>query len=215
MAADQTAGHLGGHPIASLTGAVLAGGEGRRMGRVNKGLLTVGRAAVVDRVLARLDQTCAAVLVVANEADPYVARGRAVHPDEIPQHGSLGGLYTALLHAPTDYVFVCGCDMPFISTALIRHLAWAVQGHEAAVPRDGYGLQPLHAIYARSLAPRILPFLERGELRIERFIASIDARILPPEDIAPYALESDIFFNVNTPADLEQARAQSAARDDG
>ena len=183
------------------------------MGRVNKGLLTVGGEPVIDRVLARLDQTCASVVVVANEPGPYAERGRAVHPDEMPQHGSLGGLYTALLHAPTEHVFVCGCDMPFISTALIRHLAWAVEGRDAAVPRDGYGLQPLHAIYARSLAPRILPFLERGELKIERFIASINARILPPEDIAPYALEADIFFNVNTPADLEEARAHAAPGD--
>ncbi|TCT06802.1 molybdenum cofactor guanylyltransferase [Aquabacter spiritensis] len=195
--------------MAGLTGAVLAGGKARRMGHVNKALVTVGGAPVIDRILDRLAETCGHVMVVANDPEPYRERGIAVVPDAVPGHGALGGLHAALLNAPTPAVFVCGCDMPFISTALIRHLAHMLGPADAVVPRDGYGLQPLHAVYAARIAPLIPPFLMRGELRMERFVASLDARILPPADIAPYAEEAEIFFNINTPADLDQARAKS------
>ncbi|MEP9379507.1 molybdenum cofactor guanylyltransferase [Aquabacter sp. CN5-332] len=200
---------MSNHRIAGLTGAVLAGGQARRMGHVNKALVTVGGAAVIDRILARLEETCEHVMVIANDPAPYESRGLSVFPDAMPGHGALGGLHAALLNAPTEAVFVCGCDMPFISPALIRHLAFSIGDHDAAVPRDGYGLQPLHAIYARRIASLVPPFLVRGDLRMERFVAALNACILPPDDIAAYTEEAEVFFNVNTPDDLEQARAKA------
>lgn len=195
--------------IEGLTGVVLAGGEARRMGRINKALVTVGGVPVIDHILARLAETCAHVMVIANDPAPYAERGLEVHGDVMPHHAALGGIYTALLKAPTEHVFVCACDMPFLSAPLIRHLSYALDGHDAAVPRDAYGLQPLHAIYARRIAPVLHPFLLRGELKLEKVIATLDARILPPAEVEPYAAEANIFFNVNTPADLEQARRQA------
>lgn len=198
------------HRIEDLTGAVLAGGQARRMGHVNKALMTIGGAAVIDRILARLSETCAHVMIIANDPAPYEGRNVAVLPDAMPGHGALGGLHAALANAPTPKVFVCGCDMPFISTPLIRALADRLGDRDAAVPRDGYGLQPLHAVYARRLAPLLPPFLMRGDLRMEHFIGGLDALILPPHETAAYAAEAEIFFNVNTPDDLEQARAKAA-----
>lgn len=198
------------HRIETLTGVVLAGGQARRMGHANKALMQVGEQAVIDRILARLTDTCAHVLIIANESAPYADRGVPVFPDLMPGHGALGGLHSALVHAPTPYVFVCGCDMPFISAPLARALTHRIGAQDAAVPRDGYGLQPLHAVYARRIAPLIPPFLVRGDLKMERFIQAVDALILPPEETATYATEAEIFFNVNTPDDLEQARAKAA-----
>lgn len=198
------------HRIEDLTGTVLAGGQARRMGHVNKALMTVGGAAVIDRILARLAETCAHVMVIANDPAPYEGRNVAVFPDAMPGHGALGGLHSALANAPTSKVFVCGCDMPFISAPLIRALAARLEDRDAAVPRDGYGLQPLHAVYAKRIAPLIPPFLVRGDLRMERFVGGLNALILPPEETAAYAAEAEIFFNVNTPDDLEQARAKAA-----
>ncbi|WP_127090641.1 molybdenum cofactor guanylyltransferase [Aquabacter cavernae] len=200
---------MGGHRLEELTGVVLAGGQARRMGHVNKALMTVGGAAVIDRILDRLSETCAHVMVIANDPAPYTERGVPIFPDAMPGHGALGGLHSALLNAPTPNVFVCGCDMPFISPPLIRALAARIGTQDAAVPRDGYGLQPLHAVYARRIAPLVPPFLVRGELRLERFITGLDAAILPPQETATYAAEAEIFFNVNTPDDLEQAREKA------
>ena len=206
---QERTGSMSKLKIPGLTGAVLAGGEARRMGRVNKALVTVGGRPVIDLILDRLNQTCDHVMVIASTPEPYAAWQVPVHPDIMPHHAALGGLYTALSHAPTAHVFVCACDMPFISAPLIRHLAQEMGEADAVVPRDRYGLQPLHALYARRVAPAIRGFLERGDLKMERFIASIDARILPPEDVEPYAAEADIFFNVNTPVDLELARRKA------
>lgn len=195
-------------PIAGLTGAVLAGGEARRMGRVNKALVHVGGRPVLDHILDRLRETCAHVMVIANTAQPYAAQAVRVYPDVLPGHGALGGLYSALCHAPTEHVFVCACDMPFISSALIRHLARRIAAADAAVPRDETRLQPLHAVYARRLAPLLRPVLERGDLKIENFIRTLSARVLPFPEVAPFMRAADVFFNVNTPQDLERARSQ-------
>ena len=105
--------------IEGLTGVVLAGGEARRMGRINKALVTVAGVPVIDHILARLAETCAHVMVIANDPAPYAERGLEVHADVMPHHAALGGLYTALLKARTEHVFVCACDMPFLSAPLI------------------------------------------------------------------------------------------------
>lgn len=197
---------MGAHVIEDLTGIVLAGGQARRMGHVNKALLTVGGETVLDRILARLRDICSHVVIVANDPEPYWEYGIPVVPDVMPGHGALGGLHAGLMNAPTEKVFACACDMPFISPALIRRLSAMLEGADAAVPQDSYGLQPLHAVYARRIAPRIVPMLERGDLKLSRLVEAVDARILPPDQTASYAAEAEIFFNVNTPADLEQAR---------
>jgi molybdopterin-guanine dinucleotide biosynthesis protein A len=195
--------------ISGLSAAILAGGQARRMGHVNKALVTVGGVPVIDRLIARLAPLCDELIVIAADPEPYAARGLTVHPDIAPGNGALGGMQAALTHARGDKVFVCGCDMPLISPPLIHHLNASIGVHDAAVPRDGYGLQPLHAIYARRIAPLIAPFIVRRALRMEGFIDHLDAVILPPPDVAAYAAEAEIFFNVNTPADLEQARLQA------
>ncbi|MFG1462637.1 molybdenum cofactor guanylyltransferase [Xanthobacter sp. DSM 24535] len=195
--------------IAGLSVAILAGGQARRMGHINKALVTVGGVPVIDRLVARLSPICAELIVIAADPEPYLARGLTVYGDIHPGSGALGGLHTALMRARGEKVFVCACDMPFISAPLIHHLAASIGDHDAAVPRDDYGLQPLHAIYARRIAPLIPPFIARRELRMEGFLAGLDAVVLPPQDVAAYAAEAEIFFNVNTPADLEQARLKA------
>jgi molybdopterin-guanine dinucleotide biosynthesis protein A len=201
---------VGSAAIPGLTGAVLAGGQGTRMGRINKALITVGGETLFDRIETVLRQACEHFIVIANDKRPYELRDVAVFSDLVPDSGSLGGLYTAIVRAPTDRVFVCACDMPFVSEALIRHLDHQLGDHEAVVPCDDHGLQPMHAIYSRGTAAKLEPRLRRGELKVEHFIGELNARILCASETACFLTRKPAFFNVNTPADLENARALQA-----
>lgn len=198
-------------PIPGLTGAILAGGQARRMGRINKALLEVGGVPIFDRILAVLASCCERVVVIANQPEPYVARGLAVFPDALPGCGSLGGLYTALETAPTEHVFVCACDMPFVSAPLLRYLARRVEDFDAVVPRDQYGLQPMHAIYSRAPRTRLRERLEKGLLKVEHYLDDIRTHVLAPEEVAAVEPQGLTFLNVNTPDDF--AKADASCRD--
>lgn len=198
-------------PFAGLTGAILAGGQARRMGGINKALLEVGGIAILDRILATLGASCERVIVIANRPEPYLERGLTVFPDVLPDTGSLGGIYTALEVASTDRVFVCACDMPFVNGRLLRYLFEQSDGYDAVVPRDRYGLQPMHAIYSRRCRTEARERLEKGLLKVEHYLDSIRSNIVTPEEISRIEPFSLAFMNVNCPDDL--ARAQIALSD--
>lgn len=199
-------------PIRGLTGAILAGGQARRMGGINKALLEIGGIAILDRILATLTACCEHVIVIATQREPYIERQLAVFPDLLPGTGSLGGLYTALEVASTEKVFVCACDMPFVSGNLLRYLSARSGGYDAIVPRDQYGLQPMHAIYSREPRKLLRARLQKGLLKVEHFLDSISARILllPPEEVSRADPFGIAFLNVNNPEDLCKAQEFTA-----
>jgi molybdopterin-guanine dinucleotide biosynthesis protein A len=176
------------------------------MGRINKAMVEIGGATVFDRIHDTLAETCEHFIVIANDKAPYEERELPVYSDIIPDSGSLGGLFTAVMSAPSERVFVCACDMPFIDPQLLRALHSQLGDYDAIVPSDGHGLQPMHAIYSRRVAGELERRIRGGELKIEHFIGAINARILSPEETEGCGSSSSAFFNVNTPADLESAR---------
>lgn len=193
----------------NVTGVVLAGGKSRRMGE-DKRFLTVGEETLLTRTTSVMAQLFPEVLVIiAQDSPPLTVSGCTVHRDLIIDCGSLGGLYTGLAKATGQRVFVVACDMPFLNPDMIR---WFVDRDPAAdivMARLPIGLQPLHAVYGK----RALPVLERmatsHELKIRHIALEPSLRtaiILPAEwgELDPLARS---FQNVNTPADLEVARA--------
>lgn len=192
--------------IPDLTGAILAGGQARRMGGINKAQLPVGGVPIIERINATLSRCCEQVIVIANHPESYRERGLTVFPDLIPGAGTLGGLYTALEHASTEYVFVCACDMPFINEKLIRHLVKQLEGHDAAIPRDEYGLQPMHAVYKRSCRSILQKRLESGLLKVEDVLYEVCAVLIEGETLRTLDPRGCAFMNVNRPADLEHAQ---------
>ena len=77
--------------------------------------------------------------------------------DRIGGAGALGGLYTALVEAPTEQVLVIGCDMPFLTAPFLRYLAERGRDADAAIPRDEHGRHPLCASYVRRTARYFQP----------------------------------------------------------
>jgi molybdopterin-guanine dinucleotide biosynthesis protein A len=188
-----------------LAGAILAGGEARRLGGINKGTLAVGDTPIVDRQLDALREVVSTVFVVGRESPAWSARGLPVVPDDRPGAGALGGIYTAIVRSPCARTLVVACDMPFLSAALIRRLA-AEEDADLVIPRSARGLEPLCAIYGRACAAGIDARISRGELQASRLPEGLRVVEIGPEILAAFDQDGLLFVNVNTPHDYERAK---------
>jgi molybdopterin-guanine dinucleotide biosynthesis protein A len=194
------------------TGVILAGGRAERFDGAHKGLARVGGARILDRVVGALRASSDALLMVAN--DPAAADwlpGVHVVPDVEPGAGSLGGILTALTHAP-EAALVVAWDMPFVDAGLLRCLrSLGEGGGDLAWPASDapVGVEPLCAWYAPTCRPAIAAALARGDRRIAALHATLHARTLAVEEVRRFGDPERLFLNVNTPDDL--ARAQRLA----
>jgi molybdopterin-guanine dinucleotide biosynthesis protein A len=194
-----------------MRGAVLAGGAASRYGGVPKGLLTVGGERILDRVVARVQAVTGSLpLLIANA--PGAAAWRPdlkTIPDTRPGFGSLGGIYTAVTAAP-EPVLCVAWDMPFVPEALLRALVDAAAGnYDAFLPESSgrRGLEPLCAVYGPACGPAIARRLETGDLKAISFHADVRVGILSLAQVRAFGDPDELFFNVNTPDDLERAEA--------
>ncbi|ROR18132.1 molybdenum cofactor guanylyltransferase [Comamonas sp. BIGb0124] len=208
-----------------VTGVILAGGEGRRMGGLDKGLQPLHGQALARHCATRLAPQVAVLALNANRhLDQYAAWGWPVWPDARvqaaspasrpsapesrsseppPRHdGPLAGLLTALSHAATPLVQVAACDTPLFPHDLVATLHRALHEAEAdiALPctRDADGRtwqHPTFALLRTALCPSLQAYLAAGDRQMMRWLAS--HRHVQVE------LPHDAFRNFNTLADLQ------------
>jgi len=196
-----------------MRGAVLAGGAASRYGGVPKGLLTVGARRILDRVVDGVQAVTGALpLLIANA--PGASAWRAdlkTIPDARPGgFGSLGGIYTAVTAAPQPVLCVAW-DMPFVPEGLLRALidGMAAGNYDAFLPQSSgrRGLEPLCAVYGPGCGPAIARRFESGDLKAISFHADVRVGIRSPAEVRGFGDPDELFFNVNTPDDLERAEA--------
>ena len=192
-------------PVSTWTAAILAGGRARRLGGCDKSTLRVGADTILGRQLAVLRTLTPHILLVGRHMASADMDVRVV-PDRIAGAGALGGLYTALMEAPTEQVLVIACDMPFVSAPFLAELARRGVGVEAAVPRDAGRRHPLCASYQRRIAARLRRHIDQGALRIADALEDIDVIDIGRDELAPFDPDDTLLLNVNTPADYERAR---------
>ncbi len=190
------------------TAAILAGGRARRLGGIDKSALLIGGRSILDRQLAVLDSLTPHILIVASDEHRYREAGVPVVRDRIAGAGSLGGLYTALVEAPTEQLVVMACDMPFLTAPFLARLAALGAGADAAVPRDAQGLRhPLCAAWARRAAPHLRARIDAGRLRVIDALDGLNVREMDSHELAQCDPEGRLLLNVNTPDDYARATA--------
>lgn len=183
-----------------ITGVVLAGGQGRRMGSVDKGLREFrGRplaAWAIERLAPQVDE----LLVSANRnADIYAGFGYPVLGDIVAGYaGPLAGLHAALTHATRPLVATVPCDSPFLPADLIARLAagLAESGAAIAIARTGSQPHPVFCLCRRELLPGLAAYLEGGERRFETWFRAQHAVEVAFDD------EAEAFVNINTSDEL-------------
>ncbi|MBI4229581.1 MAG: molybdenum cofactor guanylyltransferase [Planctomycetes bacterium] len=192
-----------------ITGAVLAGGRSRRMGR-DKGSLRWEGATLLERSVAFLQERFGEVLVCTRGARP-VPRGARLVLDGDGPACPLSGIASALEEAAHPWVFVVGCDMPFPSEGLIAALCALRGGADAVVPMGAEGPEPLHAFYARRSAHEMRQRLQRGSAGIQAFLQGVRVRRLARSEVVRLDPDGWAMFNANTPGALARARRRARA----
>jgi molybdenum cofactor guanylyltransferase len=191
-----------------VTGVLLAGGKSRRMGE-DKRHLVVGEQTLLERGLAVLQSIFREVLVVIAQDSPPLKVAARVVRDLVPDCGSLGGLYTGLTQATTPYIFVVACDMPFLNQTVITQFTSRRGTADIVMARLADRLHPMHALYSKRCVPALEEMIRARQLKIQEIVSqsSLRVRYVTEADLRTIDPSGHSFYNVNTMADLEAARA--------
>jgi molybdenum cofactor guanylyltransferase len=186
--------------IEAVTGVVLAGGLGRRMGQVDKGLQLLRGKPMVAWVIERLAPQVGALLINANRnGERYAAFAYPVVADAIPDFaGPLAGLHAALSAAETPFVATAPCDSPFLPVDLVFRLFSALTAADAeiAVARTGDQPHPVFCLCRREVLPHLTAYLLAGERKFERWYSSLKTVEVAFDD------QAAAFENINTLEEL-------------
>jgi len=186
--------------VTGVTGLILAGGRGRRMGGVDKGLQPLHGKPLAQWVLERLAPQVDEVLVNANQnMEAYAALGYRVVTDAVGGFaGPLAGLQSGLTHAKSELVVTVPCDSPLLPDDLVARLRQALEaaGADVAVARTGRQPHPVFCLCRRRLLPDLTGFLGAGGRKIDAWYTRLQVVEVPFDD------EAEAFTNINTPAEL-------------
>jgi molybdopterin-guanine dinucleotide biosynthesis protein A len=190
-----------------ITGAILAGGMSRRLGRDKASLAVQGKPLALW-VAAALAPWVSECWLITNQPQVHLSFGLPLLTDLKPGQGPLGGLETALFFAAGPLVLAAAVDAPFLAPPLLEALiARAPRGVKVPVVcGTSRGLQPFPGLYPVSLLPRLGEFLQSGR-HVRRFLEQCHPQTLSQEEVARLDPEGRSFFNLNTLEDLERAGA--------
>lgn len=201
------------YPRDVITGLVLAGGQARRMGGVDKGLIEVAGRPMIEHVLAVLAPQVGRVLINANRSlERYADYGHRVVTDSLAGfQGPLAGVVSALEVIETDFLLTAPCDSPLLAPDLAQRLFEALSGAKAdlAVAHDGSRQQPVFLLLRRQLAADLGKFLAAGGRKIDQWFSR---HRLAEADLSH---RPESFINVNDPDERERVEAMLLSRSSG
>lgn len=197
-------------PAHDITGLILAGGRGSRMGGVDKGLQNHLGMPMAMHALLRLGPQVGQLMINANRnLGAYESMGVPVWPDALPDYpGPLAGFLAGLEHCETPFLVTVPCDTPGFPVDLVERLAAALEANDAeiamAATREGDRLQvqPVFCLMKTALMESLVRFTQQGERKIDRWTAQHRCVEVPFDD-------AQAFFNANTLAELQQLQTNA------
>lgn len=189
---------------------ILAGGEGRRMGGCDKGLVPFQSQPMVAFAVRLVRPFVRRVIISCNRHLPeYAVLADEVVEDSLEGfQGPLAGILAGLKVSRSDQVLVLPCDTPLLESVLIeRLLAAATASPESiAVLSEGDRLHPLHAVIPRLLADDLEHWLEGGQRAVQRWMRNHSLQLIDISDL------SDQLCNLNTFQELKSLEALTSER---
>ncbi len=187
-----------------ITGVILAGGSGKRLGGKEKAFLSFQGATFIGRLIKTFGNLFGRTLIVTNTPEMYAGLGVRVVRDLIPKQGVVQGLITGLFYAPSEWSFVAACDTPLLKQEVVTLVLESIRtGDQVVLPRSPDGLQPLTAAYHKSCRIPLTEIAARGERSVRLLYDTVETRDIGPEELL--AVDPDLvsFININTPRDME------------
>lgn len=182
-----------------ITAVILAGGQGRRMGGQDKGLIEFNGQPIIELLIHRLNQQNIKIVINANRnQSTYQRYGYPVLNDELADfQGPLAGFATAMKSVETDFILTLPCDGPLLADNFVEAFieAQSTTNARICVADDGERLQPVYALIRVDLVDDLESFLYSGDRKIDRWYAQHDfARV-------DFSRQRNMFANINKPED--------------
>jgi molybdopterin-guanine dinucleotide biosynthesis protein A len=198
-------------PVESITGVILAGGMGRRMGGQDKGLLPIDGRPLIAHVIDVLRPQVGPLLINANRnEDSYRELGYPVIKDRVGEFfGPLAGMASALQAANTPFLLTVPCDSPLVPVDLGARLYRRLTAADAqiSVAHDGTRMQQVFTLLRRDLLPDLLDYLENGGRKVEAWYGKHRLAFTDFSD------RPEAFLNINTPEELKRLEGVRRAND--
>jgi len=189
-----------------ITGLILAGGRGSRMGDVDKGLQPFKGKPMVAHVIERLAPQVNTIVINANRnLETYATFNAVVVPDAIDGFaGPLAGLHVGMQYATTPLIATAPCDSPFLPLDLVArlHAALVANHSDLAVAKTGDQAHPVFCLTHTKLEPHLRVFLESGQRKIDKWYASLSVVEVLFDGGNDSNNNADAFANINTRQEL-------------
>jgi len=191
-----------------VTAVILAGGRGRRMGGMDKGLVDLEKRPLIAHVLNAIVPQAGSVLINANRnAEKYREFGYRIVSDTLDDYqGPLAGFASAMAVASTPYIVTLPCDGPLVPTDYVQRMINALEmsENEIAVAHDGDRMQPVYALLPVGLMSDLEAFLAEGDRKIDLWYSRRHVALADFSDCP------EAFRNINTPGERDQLQRERA-----
>ncbi|MFL0246639.1 molybdenum cofactor guanylyltransferase [Candidatus Clostridium stratigraminis] len=186
------------------TAAILCGGKSSRMG-FDKCEVKVNGKLLIEIISEQLSKVFENVILISNDKNKFKNIRNEVVVDIIPNSGPLGGIYTALNHAESKYVFVTACDMPVINLDYIKYMMDLLkkQSFNGVASYNSGLIEPLYAFYSKEIIPVFEKELKNNNFKLFQVIKKCNMHYVKEEKARKYSKNMNIFTNLNYKSDLE------------
>lgn len=189
---------------AGITGLILAGGRGQRMGGQDKGLTIYRGEPLVQHVARRISPQVDRLIVSCNRnRRAYERLGFETVADDFPDYpGPLAGIAAGAHLISTPLLFCCPCDVPYVPDDVVQQLLAHMQTRRITYVQDGNRAQPLLCLIQREATQSILPYLEANGRSVMGWMDREQAVAVSWDGAERPEGAPDPFLNLNTPKDL-------------
>ncbi|MBI5220123.1 MAG: molybdenum cofactor guanylyltransferase [Bacteroidia bacterium] len=189
-----------------MTGVILAGGKNTRIGGKCKAFIQLNDTSIISTTISTLEQIFNKIIIVTNNPSDFTAfkSKYSIITDNIKDIGPLGGIHSSLYYCSSEAIFVVPCDMPYLNRELIEKQIefYNKSDCDALIPRIGTSIEPLHAIYKKTINNRLQSFIKKTrDYSIREFLKLINVQYM---DMKGNKSNRKAFTNINTIGDIER-----------
>lgn len=182
-----------------MTGIILAGGKSSRMGQ-DKGLLLYEGMPLIQYAIDAIKPVAETVLIVTSN-DEYTQFGYPLIADVYKERGPLSGIYSGLISSKSENNIVLGCDMPNLTTELLKYLVSQVKDEAVLIPSFKGKTEQLAGFYSKKCLSIFKQEIEKNNLKVKSAISLLPHRFLEIEEQFNF-YKPELFTNFNSPRDL-------------
>jgi len=188
-----------------ISGVILAGGANKRFGGKTKSNIIVDEETIISRIIFIITDLFDEKIIVTNKPEEFQGFAQCkIITDHFLKAGPLGGIHAALKSASGDAIFVLAGDMPFLAKKIIEGQIneFNRTGYDVLIPKIGILIEPLHAIYKKSVLEDLERFLTEGKNRAVRdFLTELNIGYFHVPDTEA---NRSSFTNINSPSDISR-----------